>query len=73
MTNAPSLAVKPRGLDPQRKYLVREVNLPDNQKSAMAADGQMIDGATLMSDGLVPPCCNEFGSATIELLAEKAN
>lgn len=63
--------VKPRGLDPQKTYLVREVNLPDHQTSALAADGQVMDGARLMRDGLTPPCRKAFDSAVIELNAEK--
>ena len=64
-------AVKPRGLDPQMRYRVSEVNLPAGAKSQLADDGQIIDGATLMREGLVPPCQNEFQSAVIELTAEK--
>jgi alpha-galactosidase len=62
--------VKPRGLDPQRRYRIREVNLPGGAKSRMTADGQVLDGATLMRDGLVPPCHNEFDSSVIELISE---
>ena len=61
-------AVKLRGLDPQRSYHVREVNLPAGAKAQLAADGQSLDGATLMRDGLVPPCSKEFDSAVIELV-----
>ena len=63
--------VKPRGLDPQRHYRIREVNLPAGAKSHLTGDGQSIDGATLMRDGLTPPCRNEFDSAVIVLVGEK--
>jgi alpha-galactosidase len=53
--------VKPGGLDPQRQYVVREVNLPE------AKPPQTMDGATLMRHGLIPPCKNQFDSAIIEL------
>ncbi len=63
-------AVKPRGLDAQRQYKVREVNLPAGASSLMPANGQTLDGATLMRDGLVPSCKNRFDSAVVELSAE---
>jgi alpha-galactosidase len=71
LTNASALAVKPRGLDPQKKYLVREVNLPAGQKSTLTVDGRTIDGGILMRDGLIPPCQNEFDSIIIEFLASQ--
>ena len=71
LTNAPATAVKPAGLDPQKEYLVSEVNLPAGASSKLADDGKTIDGATLMRDGLVPPCQNEFDSAVIELVSQK--
>lgn len=57
-------AVKLRGLDPQRSYAVREVNLPQE------ASSQTLDGATLMRDGLTPTCKNQFDSAVFELEAK---
>jgi len=36
----------------------------------ITAGGQVFDGATLMRDGLVPPCHNEFDSSIIELVSE---
>ncbi len=63
-------AVKPRGLDPQRHYAVREVNLPEGAQSQMAASGQTLDGAALLRDGLVPSCKKQFDSAIIELADE---
>ena len=63
--------VKPAGLNPQRRYLVREVNLPEGTKSAMPEQDQIIDGATLMREGLTPNCTKQFDSAVIEFNAEK--
>lgn len=57
-------AVKLRGLDPQRSYAVREVNLPQE------APSQILDGGTLMRDGLTPTCKNQFDSAVFELEAK---
>jgi alpha-galactosidase len=62
--------VTPRGLDPQRHYLVREVNLPEGSASGLEKNGQMLDGAALMRDGLVSPCAKAFESAVIELVAQ---
>jgi len=60
-------AVKPQGLDPAKRYQVREMSLSEGAASRMAKDGEVIDGATLMRDGLVPPCTKEFDSTVIEL------
>jgi len=62
-------AVKPRGLDPQRRYRVREVNLLQDTTSDLTLDGKTVDGASLMRDGLVPPCRKQDDSAVIELLS----
>ena len=62
--------VKPRGLDAQRQYRVREINLPEGRASHLAQHGRLIDGASLMRDGLVPPCHKEFDSAVIEFTDE---
>ena len=62
--------VKPQGLDPQRRYRVREVNLPAGTASQLAKHDQVFDGATLMREGLVPPCHQPYESAVIELTAE---
>ena len=71
LQDATSETVKPRGLDPRMHYHVSEVNLPAGAKSQLAGDGQIVDGATLMRDGLVPPCRKEFESAVAELAGEK--
>ncbi len=63
--------VKPEGLDPQLRYHVREVNLPAGAKSQLAEDDQIVDGVTLMRDGLASPCRKQCESAVIELTAEK--
>src|SRR6185369_5696921 len=41
-------AVKPRGLDPARRYRVREISLPAGARSRLEAQDRIIDGATLM-------------------------
>ncbi|MDE3066985.1 MAG: alpha-galactosidase [Verrucomicrobiota bacterium] len=61
-------SVRPRGLDPQARYRVREVNLPAGANSQLAGDGRVMDGVTLMRDGLRPPCHKPCDSAVIELV-----
>jgi alpha-galactosidase len=62
-------AVKPRGLDPARRYTVREVSLLEGTSSQLLQHGQTLDGATLMRDGLIPGCRREFDSSVIELVS----
>lgn len=71
LDDAAVAAVKPRGLDPKARYRISELNLPAGAKSQLAADGQTVDGTTLLRDGLAPPCQKRFESAVIELVAEK--
>ena len=68
--NAADQPVKLRGLDPQRHYRLREVNLPQGVPGQFAKQGQLLDGAALMSDGLLPPAHKEFDSSVIELVSE---
>ena len=63
-------AVKPRGLEPSRKYRVRELNLPPGQSSKLPQDDQVVAGDALMRDGLSPACQKQFDSAVIELVAQ---
>jgi alpha-galactosidase len=71
LTGSDAKTVKPRGLDPNKKYLVRELDLPENQKSNLAAEGRTLDGSELMLGGIIPPCRNEFDSAVIEFVARE--
>jgi alpha-galactosidase len=59
--------VKPAGLDPRGRYRVHEVNLPASGQSRLAQDGQVVDGASLMRDGLVTTCEKPFDSIVVEL------
>jgi alpha-galactosidase len=62
--------VKLRGLDPSRRYRVREINLPEGAKSRLALHEQVVEGASLMADGIVSPLRRAVESAVIELQAE---
>jgi alpha-galactosidase len=59
--------VRLRGLDPQKRYRVREVNLAAGTSSGLQLNGQTIDGSVLMRDGLLPPVDSEFSSSIVEL------
>jgi alpha-galactosidase len=63
-------AVKPQGLDPAKRYRVREINLPAGAKSRLGLHDQIVDGATLMADGFPAPLRRALDSAVIELTAE---
>lgn len=63
-------AVKLSGLDPQKRYAVREVNLPAGVASQLTAEGKALDGSTLMREGLVPPVRSEYTSTVVELRAQ---
>lgn len=63
-------AVKLAGLDPHKRYMVREVNLPAGTASQLSADGKVLEGGALMENGLVPPVNSEYTSAVVELNAQ---
>jgi alpha-galactosidase len=64
--------IRLRGLDPQRRYKIHELNLPAGSNSKLATQDKIIEGASLMADGLQPPISSEFTSAVIGLVAEDA-
>ena len=61
--------VRLRGLVPTRRYLVREVNLPEHTNSSMPEDGKDISGNVLMETGLTNPCHQPMDSAVVSLIA----
>ncbi|HEX6185617.1 MAG TPA: alpha-galactosidase [Pyrinomonadaceae bacterium] len=65
--------VRPRGLDPRKRYRVREVNLPEGRGSRLGLHEQVVDGATLMEDGLVSPLRRALESAVIEIVEESGD
>lgn len=70
IASGPADTVKPQGLDPQRHYRIREVNLAVGTASRLPGQDTVVDGATLMRDGVTPACTKEFDSAVIEFTAE---
>jgi alpha-galactosidase len=61
--------VRPRGLDPARRYRVRELNLAPGVRSRLELQDRVIDGATLMQRGFVSPLRRPIESAVISLTA----
>ncbi len=63
--------VRPLGLDPHRRYRVRELNLPAGIHSQLGSDGEILDGAALMREGLKTTCRQPFSSQVIGLTDER--
>jgi alpha-galactosidase len=63
----PQSAVILQGLDPQRSYHIREVNLREDVTSSLAKNDTVISGSALMQSGITSPCQNQCDSAVIEL------
>ena len=63
--------VKPRGLDPQKNYRIKEINLPEGRNSRLSLHNQVVSGATIMEEGLSSPLRRALDSAVIEFVAEK--
>jgi alpha-galactosidase len=62
--------VKPAGLDPEAHYRVQALNQVDPAAPKLSCEGQILTGAALMRDGVVPPCSKAFDSAVISLTTE---
>ena len=63
--------VRLQGLDPQKKYEVREVNLYPGTRSALPANGKTFSGDYLMKEGLdLSPRVKPLTSKVIEITAE---
>ena len=63
--------VRPRGLDPAKRYRVREVNLPEGGSSRLALHDKVVDGATLTEEGIVAPLRRALESAVVEMFEER--
>ncbi len=58
--------VRPQGLDPAKRYTVREMN-PAPGRAALAQEGKSFTGEELMRDGIVPNCVKGLEACIIEL------
>ena len=54
------------GLDPKSHYLVSELNLTKGSTSALAENGKILSGESLMQTGLVPTCNKAIESMIIK-------
>ena len=61
-----SLPVRLQGLDPAKKYMIRELN-PAPGRTALPLEGKVLTGAELMRDGLVPSCQKALEACAVEL------
>jgi len=66
LKDGPARPVKPRGLDPARRYQVREMN-PFPGRAALPQEGQSFTGEELMRDGVTPSCTKAVEACVIEL------
>jgi alpha-galactosidase len=69
LKDGPSAPVKPRGLNPDQNYTVRELN-PSPGRKAMPMEGKAITGAELGNSGIVPSCSNALESCVILISSE---
>ncbi len=59
-----------RGLDAQKRYLVREINLKAGQNAQVGENGQVLSGAVLMQNGVSISLAEQFDSAVLEFSAQ---
>ncbi len=64
-----ALPAKPQGLDPARRYTVRELN-PAPGRAALAQEGKTFTGEELMRDGVIPGCSKTLEASAIELSSQ---
>lgn len=64
-------AVKLKGLDPLKKYLVNEANIYPGTNPSLAENGKTFTGEYLMENGLMVSQSNALSSAVIELTEVK--
>ena len=62
-----------RGLDLAKKYRVTELDLSSGARSRLGLSNQIIDGATLMTNGFTSPLRRALESVVIEFTAEPDN
>jgi alpha-galactosidase len=65
LEDGPQSPVHPQGLDPAKKYVVRELN-PAPGRAAIPQEGRSFTGAELMRDGIMPSCSHAVEASVIE-------
>lgn len=68
--NPEDLPVHLNGLDPNKDYLVKEINLPEGKQSRCRESGHVYSGSYLMNVGIHAPIGGEAQSAVFELTAQ---
>jgi len=58
--------VRPQGLDPAKRYVVRELN-PAPGRASIPQDGKSLTGEELMRDGMIPSCSKALEACVLEL------
>lgn len=71
LKDGPAAPVYPQGLEPSRRYLVREMN-PAPGRAAMQSEGKPQTGEELMKNGLLPSCSNSLEACVIHLESESS-
>lgn len=61
----------PNGLDKDKDYLVREINIPKGTISKFQANGKKFSGAELMGKGIENPLSVKYESAVFEITSVK--
>lgn len=68
LLNESETPVQPQGLDPQKRYRVRELN-PAPGRHALALDGKTLSGTKIMREGIVPSATQAMEACAIEFTA----
>ncbi len=68
--DGPAMVAKPQGLDPLKRYRVRELNLPAGAVSGLPQHDKVIEGSVLMQEGINPPCKKSCDSIIMEMVAQ---
>ena len=61
-----ALPVRPQGLDPAKRYTIRELN-PAPGRPGLSQEGKSFTGEELMRDGVEPSCSKALEACAIEL------
>ncbi len=65
------MPAKPQGLDPARRYLINELDLPAGVQSSLAENGQIVAGEKLMKEGLHSNCSKPCDSLVVEFVSQQ--
>jgi len=64
-----AVAVRPMGLDPKRRYSIREAN-PAPGRDPLPRQGEVFTGEQLMKEGVAPACAKALEACVIEITGE---